>query len=425
MCGIVGLVGQKNNVVEAVVYGLEGLEYRGYDSAGIACTDSGDTKIICAKACGELSALKAQLHEQPISGLAAIGHTRWATHGRVTLENVHPHFDCSGTIALVHNGIIENYHELGTMLKAEGHIFKSDTDSEVVAHLLESILDRGLSPKKALHELVSRLDGAYALVIMLGGRSDELLFVRKRSPLCLGLGKNKSAVVSDLVAFDADIEKYAIIPDQTYGFLRMGEVEAYSFDGFSAEITYTPHIHNASSRDRGGHAHYMLKEIYEQKGIVHRIVTALNDLGDEWIKGLGYTSASQASESLKKLTHVDLIACGTSYYAASLGAFFLRDIAGIDTSVTRASEFAYNPILMKNRLYGVVSQSGETADTLEVLRALKRQEQSVFGIVNVEKSSMAREADGFFAMHAGPEISVASTKSFTAQVVVFCSQNSA
>ena len=413
MCGIVGCIGKKD-VVCNVLSGLETIEYRGYDSAGIVCRDENTQALVWVKACGDLIALKEALGKKPLHAPIALGHTRWATHGGVTTENTHPHFDCHHTIALVHNGIIENYRVLRAELESRGHVFRSQTDTEAIAHLLEEKLKTTTSPKEALLATVKELEGSFALAILLRDLDDTLLFVRNRSPLCIGLGEDSASVVSDMLSFDESIQKYAIIPDQTVGIVRANFCEVYNFDGSLCELTYQPFVWLGQLKNKKNYAHYMLKEIHEQKQVIIDVVKYVRTLGNVWHSAIGLQK-----EDIQKLESIFGVACGTSYHAACMAHQYMRSIAHIHSFAERASEFLYQPDMpLKNCLYYVLSQSGETADTLEALRMLKKSGQKVLGIINVPTSSMARESTGILHMNAGLEVAVASTKSFTVQVVL-------
>ena len=408
MCGIIGYVGKKPSS-EVLLEGLKRLEYRGYDSAGI-CVDSPEGfKII--KSTGKLKNLLAIVPPRPF-GHNGIGHTRWATHGGVTEANAHPHTDCSGKIAVVHNGIIENYEKLRELLKDKGHSLRSDTDTEVVAHLIEQCYKGDLT--KAVLETLSLLKGTYGLVVMHQDHPDMLVGARNGSPLIMGVGDGEMFLASDASAIISYTKQVIYLQD--------GEVVTVTPDSFQTmdmdENVIDKNIDiiewEAESFEKSGYDHYMLKEIYEQSESIVRGMKGRLDRAHATghLGGLNMTT-----EELLKVERVVIIAAGTSYHAGLVAAYLLESMAGIPAHAEIASELRYrNPIIEKNTLYFAISQSGETMDTLYAMRELQRKGARVLGICNVVGSTIARESDGGVYIHSGPEIAVASTKAFTSQM---------
>ncbi len=408
MCGIIGYVGKKPSS-EVLLEGLKRLEYRGYDSAGI-CVDSPEGfKII--KSTGKLKNLLAIVPPRPF-GHNGIGHTRWATHGGVTEVNAHPHTDCSGKIVIVHNGIIENYEKLRELLKDKGHSLKSDTDTEVIAHLIEQCYKGDLT--KAVLETISLLKVTYGLVVMHQDHPDMLVGARNGSPLIMGVGDGEMFLASDASAIISYTKQVIYLQD--------GEVVTVTPDSFQT-MDLDENIINkdidiiewkAEAFEKGGYDHYMLKEIYEQSQSIVRGMKGRLDRAHATghLGGLNMTT-----EELLKVERVVIIAAGTSYHAGLVAAYLLESMAGIPAHAEIASELRYrNPIIEKNTLYFAISQSGETMDTLYAMRELQRKGARVLGICNVVGSTIARESDGGVYIHSGPEIAVASTKAFTSQM---------
>ncbi|MCQ2604151.1 MAG: glutamine--fructose-6-phosphate transaminase (isomerizing) [Spirochaetia bacterium] len=408
MCGIIGYCGKKASS-EVLLEGLKRLEYRGYDSSGI-CVDSPEGfKII--KKTGKLKNLLSIVPERPF-GHNGIGHTRWATHGGVTDANAHPHTDCTGKISIVHNGIIENYETLRRLLKEKGHTFKSDTDTEVIAHLIESCYKGNLT--KAVLEALSLLKGTYGLVVMHQDHPDVLVGARNGSPLIMGIGDGEMFLASDAAAI-ISYTKQVI-------YLKDGEVVTVTPDGFQTVDLDEKAVEKdidvveweAEAYEKGKYPYFMLKEIYEQSKSIQRGMNGRIDmeLATGHLGGLNMTP-----EELLKVERVVIIAAGTSYHAGLVAALLLENLARIPAHAEIASEIRYrNPIIEKNTLYFAISQSGETADTLYAMRELQRKGARVLGICNVVGSTIARESDGGVYIHSGPEIAVASTKAFTSQL---------
>ena len=411
MCGIVGYLGHRQ-ATEVLVEGLSKLEYRGYDSAGVAVNTGSDLEIRKFK--GRLAILAEDLQKNPIHGGLGIGHTRWATHGEPSDVNSHPHFNMDKTIAVVHNGIIENYIELKEELQAEGVVFLSQTDTEVVAHLVDKYYEGNLLD--AVYKATERLRGAYALGVICNDNSQELVSVRKDSPLVVGLGEGENFIASDIPA----ILKYT----RNVYFLENGEFVHIVGDKVTIldenknvvnkevnEITW-----DVEAASKGGYEHFMLKEVYEQpNGVKETLIRRLNSNEEIQLDDIKMTK-----EDLDKINKVYIIACGTAYHAGLVGKFAIEKFAKIPVETDIASEFRYrDPFVDENTLVILVSQSGETADTLASLRYAKDRGARILSVTNVVGSSIARESDDVFYTWAGPEISVASTKAYTTQLVSF------
>ncbi len=411
MCSVVGYVG-KNYSRSFVMKGLARLEYRGYDSAGFACLHPGDNRVMYTKAKGGVSNLLKNFETSPIDGHIGLGHTRWSTHGGATTENAHPHFDCERNISIVHNGIIENHRDLRATLEQEGHTFHSETDTEIIAHLLESLLTRHDNPKNALIELVNTLEGAYAFAIIMSSNPESMIVARKRSPLCVGSGEGEMFVASDLLAFADRTSNVLFLPDECFAFVKKDSVELFDFTGnkLSAnfQIVEVPQVDDL----KNGYEHYMLKEIYDQKKVIKDTVRNYRAQAADIWKQMGL-SAPQ----VKCLQQISLIGCGTSWHAGLVAQFFFESLAGIKVNVGLASEMRYKTFFPDPYSIAIaISQSGETADTLEALRFVKNQKMHTVALVNVSSSTMVRQTDGYLPLYAGPEVAVASTKAFTAQV---------
>ncbi|MDR3646085.1 MAG: glutamine--fructose-6-phosphate transaminase (isomerizing) [Candidatus Babeliales bacterium] len=409
MCGVVGYIG-KSYCRDYIIQGLSRLEYRGYDSSGIACIEPKDKKLVFLKSEGRLQNLIEKFNDFPINGFAGIGHTRWSTHGIVSQQNAHPQFDCQKTISIVHNGIIENHNDLRLKLESAGHIFNSTTDTEVIAHFLEDLLVLHKALMPALISLIKCLEGAYAFACLLQDFSDQIIVVRKRSPLCIGVGQDEMFIASDLLAFSGRTNKVLFLPDESFAIITKDLIQLFDFNGNALPIDIKEVITDSTLSQMGAYESYMLKEIYEQKSVINKCVTSFK-ASNIW-DNLGVTP-----EFIKNLDTINLIACGTSWHAAKIAQFFFEKICLIPTRVFLASEFRYMPFFPETKsLYLAISQSGETADTLEALALVKSMGCASAVITNVASSSMVRQADGFLLTHAGPEIAVASTKSFTAQL---------
>jgi glucosamine--fructose-6-phosphate aminotransferase (isomerizing) len=410
-CSIVGYIGETLSKA-FVELGLSRLEYRGYDSAGFACLTQQDGELAIVKAEGKLEKLKEKLKKDLVNGFVGIGHTRWATHGAATEANAHPHTDTTGKIAVVHNGIIENFFELKKEMLTRGHVFLSETDTEVIPHVLEDTIAKHGNLKDALHDTVSILKGAYAFVGILKDYPKTILAARKSSPICIGIGNNEMFVASDFLAFAGKTNKVVFLPDESYALVTKDSLCIYGFDGTALPIEIKTIDVPAQAYDKFQHEHFMLKEIYEQRNAIRASVAFYKALGSDIWKHLGITP-----EYARNLKSIQFFACGTSWHASRIAQFFFESLAHVPVSTHLASEFRYMPFFPReNTLYVAISQSGETADTLEALRMIKSFNQPVVTLTNVISSAMAREALGFLPLKAGPEIAVASTKAFTTQI---------
>ena len=407
MCGIVGYTGNKN-AKEILLKGLRNLEYRGYDSAGVAVFDGREVKTV--KEEGRLKNLNEKLLKTPLSGNIGIGHTRWATHGAPCAINSHPHTSQNGKIAVVHNGIIENYEQLRAMLKSKGYEFKSETDTEVIPHLIDMYYDGNILC--AVKKAVSHLDGSYALGVICEYEPDKLIAVRNHSPLIIGMGEGENFIASDIPAILSETRKITFLNDRELAVITSDSVDIY--DGEGHKVTRLPETVNISetAAQKGGYEHFMLKEIHEQPDAVR------DTLSGRLTKGNPVKFDGFSREIVDRFEKICIIACGTAYHAGLVGKMAVEKFAKIPTDVELASEFRYNdPLIDSNTLVVAISQSGETADTLAGVRLAKRMGAYVLAITNVLGSSISREADTVFYTYAGPEISVASTKAYTTQLV--------
>ena len=407
MCGIVGYIGFRN-ASEILVQGLEKLEYRGYDSAGIAVKS--ESEIVVCKEKGRLENLKESLIENPVLGNIGIGHTRWATHGEPSKTNSHPHTSEDGLTAVVHNGIIENFFELKEFLKDNGYHFNSETDTEVIPHLIDYYYEGDFFD--ALKKAVSKLKGSYALGVISQYEPDKLFAVRKDSPLIVGVGEGENFIASDIPAILSETRDVYFLEDGEFVVLKGNYVEITDINGKIVEKEIFKVDFSQSSAEKNGYKHFMLKEIHEQpKAIADTLRGRLDENLNVNFDGLD-------DEVIKNVTKIYIVACGTAYHAGLIGRHAIEKLTGIPVFVELASEFRYNsPLIDKNTLVIVISQSGETADTLAGLRLSKKQGSYVLAITNVVGSTVSREADFVFYTYAGPEISVASTKAYTTQLV--------
>ncbi len=427
MCGIVGYVGPRS-AVPTVIEGLKRLEYRGYDSAGVAVLLDGRVEVV--KTVGKIKALEQLLEGRSISTNLAVGHTRWASHGRPSTPNAHPHSDCTGRLAVVHNGIIENYLHLKERLQAQGHQFTSETDTEVIAHLLEEHL-RGQGSgvgdqathnsqltthnlEAALRAAVKELEGSYALAVISDCAPGKVFVARKDSPLVIGLGEGENFIASDIPAVLPYTRKVYILEDGDIGIVSQEEVVLSDLEGRPSPREIFQVTWDAQAAEKGGREHFMIKEI-------HEIPRAIRDT----LRGrvtednqLSLTELKLTAEEIRGLERVFIVACGTAYHAGCVGKYLLEKLLRIPVEVDLASEFRYrNPVFTPNSLLIVITQSGETADTLGALREARRQGVKALAIVNVVGSSVYREADEVFCTWAGPEICVASTKAYVTQLI--------
>ena len=413
MCGIVGYVGKKR-VVPVIIDGLRRLEYRGYDSAGIAVAGNGDGLQV-RRAEGKLRNLEEVIRLKPLDGTYGIGHTRWATHGRPTEENAHPHRDCTGRIVVVHNGIIENYLQLKKQLVAAGHKFSTETDTEIIAHTVEKHLkEDGVSLEEAVRRTVLELKGVYALAVISQDDRDKIVAARNGPPAVIGLGKDEYFVASDVPAILYHTRDLFFLADGDLAVITPSGVQLSDFKGKPIvrqvqHVTWDPIM-----AEKGGFKHFMLKEIYEQPRAVRD--TTLGrvslDSGKVFLDEMEITE-----EEFAKMEKINIAACGTSWHAAQAGKFMIERLARVPVEVDYASEWRYrDPIVPKNTLTMLITQSGETADTIAAQREAKAKGSKTIGICNVVGSMVTREASGTIYTHAGPEIGVASTKAFTAQL---------
>ncbi|WP_066722408.1 glutamine--fructose-6-phosphate transaminase (isomerizing) [Sphingomonas pituitosa] len=408
MCGIVGIVG-KEDVAERLFEGLKRLEYRGYDSAGIA-TDV-DGKIERRRASGKLVNLGKELAAHPLPGTTGIAHTRWATHGGPTTNNAHPH--ATGEVALVHNGIIENFKALREELTARGRTFTSETDTEVVAHLVSEKVEAGMAPADAVREVLPRLHGAFALAILFRQHPDLLIGARLGSPLVVGYGEGETYLGSDALALAPLTQRISYLEEGDWVVITRDGADIYDRDNNPVERPITISGVTGELISKGNHRHYMLKEIYEQPIVVAQTLRSYLQRMEEKV------TLPIPDFDLSAIKRVTIVACGTSYYAGMVAKYWFEQFARVPVDIDVASEFRYRaPVMEEGGLMIVISQSGETADTLAALRHARSEGQTIAAVVNVPTSSMAREADLLLPTHAGPEIGVASTKAFTCQLAV-------
>jgi len=409
MCGIVGYIGNKN-ATDILIEGLGKLEYRGYDSAGIAVIESNDIQVEKHK--GRLSVLEESLKDNNIAGNLGIGHTRWATHGEPSDLNAHPHLNKDHTVAVVHNGIIENYLLLRQELMENGYQFVSETDTEVIPCLIDYYYDGDLV--EAVKKTVSRLKGAYALGIIHKDHPDMLIAVRKDSPLVVGIGEGENFVASDIPAILNYTRKVYLIDNNQMAVLTKDSVQVMKTDGTKVEKEIFNVDWDVEAAEKGGYAHFMLKEIHEQpKAIKDTLYPRVDEKGIVDIKDLNLDE-----EYIRRINKVYMVSCGTAYHAGLIGKALIEKYANIPVIADIASEFRYaNPFIDENTLMIVISQSGETADTLAALRLAKEKNAKVLAVTNVVGSSIARESDYVFYTWAGPEIAVASTKAYTTQII--------
>ena len=410
MCGIVGILGREP-VAPALIDALKRLEYRGYDSAGIATLENG--RLTRLRASGKLRNLQDKLKETPLSGHIGLGHTRWATHGRPNENNAHPH--ANDRVAVVHNGIIENFRELREELTAKGHVFATETNSEAVAHLVAEEMRQGSKPREAVAAALARLKGAFALVFLFEGELDLLIGARRGSPLAVGWGDDGVYLGSDALALAPFAREIAYLEEDDWVTLTREKTTFFDAAGRIVERARRPLQAGSLMVDKGNYRHYMAKEIHEQPEVVGRTLAHYLDLASGTAR-LPFDLAFDA----KALSRVTISACGTAFYAGLVARYWLERFARLSVDIDIASEFRYREApLPENGLMIVVSQSGETADTLAALRYAKAHGQHVLSIVNVETSTIARESDTVAQTLAGPEIGVASTKAFTCQLAVF------
>jgi glutamine---fructose-6-phosphate transaminase (isomerizing) len=411
MCGIIGVIANNNtNVSPLLIDGLKRLEYRGYDSAGIA-TLSREGELLCRRSEGKLSSLEHECTANPIDGNIGIGHTRWATHGKPTRNNAHPH--STSKVAVVHNGIIENFRELRTRLEAQGHVMTSDTDTEVIPHLITQYLDNGLPPEEAVALAIRQLHGTFALAILFAGKEKFLIAARRGSPLAIGFGEGQMYIGSDTIALSPFTSRFSYLEDGDLAHITQENVRIWDENNDLVSRAVRTSAHTSAITCKNGYRHYMLKEIHEQPSVLKSVLATYMDSES------GTVHLPPLPFEPEEITHINLVACGTSYYASMAGKYWLESLARIPVTLDIASEFRYRDgPLQPQGLSIFVSQSGETADTLAALRHARQQGQYVISLVNVVESSIARESDIFLPLQAGPEIGVASTKAFTTQLAV-------
>jgi glucosamine--fructose-6-phosphate aminotransferase (isomerizing) len=408
MCGIIGIVG-KEPVAQRLVEGLRRMEYRGYDSAGVCTLDDG--QLVRRRAEGKLMNLALELERHPAQGEVGIAHTRWATHGAPTTSNAHPH--ATGEVALVHNGIIENFKPLRDELKARGRLFESETDTEVVAHLVSEQVEAGKTPEEAVRVVLPRLRGAFALAIAFRQHPDMLIGARLGSPLVLGYGDGETYLGSDALALAPLTQKIAYLDEGDWAVVRRGGTEIFDKDNNRVEREVTTSGASAAAIEKGNYRHFMQKEIFEQPTVVAQTLRSYLRPVEQQV------ALPQIDFDISGIERITIVACGTSYYAGMVAKYWFEQFARTPVDIDFASEFRYRePVLQPGGLALFISQSGETADTLAALRHCKENGQTIAVVVNVPTSSMAREADLLLPTHAGPEIGVASTKAFTCQLAV-------
>jgi glucosamine--fructose-6-phosphate aminotransferase (isomerizing) len=412
MCGIIGYIGPKN-IVPLLIDGLKKLEYRGYDSAGIAVVESGELYLQRVK--GKINELENTLEGKTVSGQYGLGHTRWATHGRPSEENAHPHRDCTGSIVVVHNGIIENYLTVKKVLAEEGHKFVTETDSEIIAHLIEKYFAGNL--EDAVEKALKELEGDFAISVICTKDKDKIVVAKSGPPAVIGIGEGEYLVSSDINPLLAHTQDVVFLEDREMAIIRKDGVEFRDFDGNPLEKKQERLAWNPIMIEKRGYRHFMLKEIFEQPQVLRDTFEGRISL-DSGTVNLGEIEILPSS--LKDIARVVIIACGTSYHAALVGRYLIETLARVPVDVEYASEYRYRDFILDQKsLVVVVSQSGETADSLAALRAVKEGDPLTLAICNVIKSSIARESMGVLSTHAGPEIGVAATKTFSAQMAAF------
>jgi glucosamine--fructose-6-phosphate aminotransferase (isomerizing) len=411
MCGIVGYSGERE-APELLLDGLKRLEYRGYDSAGIAVIDG--EKVATKRSVGKLIELESALLKNPLKGTVGIGHTRWATHGKPSETNAHPHK--AGSIVVVHNGIIENYLNLKKMLEKKGHTFKSETDTEIIAHLIQSYLFKGNGFEQAVRNALKKIKGSHALLVICEKEPTKLIAARNESPLVIGMGEHEWFVASDIPAFLPYTRKVMFLDDEEMAVMSKKGLTISSFSGTKISKKITTIDWSPSMAEKGGYKHFMQKEIFEQPRAL--IDTFRGRIAEE--KGNVYLEdCTLTAKDIKRIEKIVIVACGTSWHAALVGKFMIEDLCRIPVAVDLGSEYRYrNPLLNTKTLLLLISQSGETADTLAALREGLKKKAHIISICNVVGSSMIRGSQGVIYTHAGPEIGVASTKAFTTQLVV-------
>lgn len=409
MCGIIGYIGAED-AVDILIEGLQRLEYRGYDSAGVAVCHQGELAL--RREVGKLNNLIKRLAKEPLSGQMGIGHTRWATHGRPTEFNAHPHTDNANELVVVHNGIIENYLSLKTRLQAEGYHFVSETDTEVIAHLIKSHFKGDL--KAAVLATIAELEGAYAICVMHVAEPNYLVAAKKNSPLLLGKGQDANFIASDVPAILRHTRDIIYMEDEQLAVVSQHQIQVFDLQGQPQDYEISHIDWNMVAAEKMGFDHFMLKEIHEQPTAFGQTLAGRVSEGEQ---KLYLDELNLSPEAVKDIRRICIVACGTAYYAGLVGKYLLEDGARIPVEVDLASEFRYRrPIVDAHTLVIAISQSGETADTLAAIQEAKAQGAKTLGIINVKGSAITRQVDGVLYIHAGPEISVASTKAFMAML---------
>ena len=410
MCGIIGYIG-KSKAAPILVDGLKRLEYRGYDSAGISTINN--RNIIVEKDTGKINEIEGKINFSKLDGNIGISHCRWGTHGKITRENAPPHVDCTGKISIVHNGIIENFSELKEMLIKKDHKFKSLTDTEVIAHLIEENYNGDI--EQAARKALQQIEGSYALGILCSDEPNRLIAARNESPLILGLGKNENFIASDVPAILKYTKKIIYLENSEIAVLTNNNVLVKNIDGKTIDKKIHEIKWDSELAEKGGFKHYMLKEIHEQPRAITETLNGRVENGNVNLS----EEINLSEQELRKIKRIVIVACGTSWHAALAGEFMLEELAKIPVEVEYASEFRYrNPIIDEGTLVIAISQSGETADTLAAIREAKEKNAKILSIINVKGSSIERESDSVLYTYAGPEIGVASTKAFTTQLIV-------
>jgi len=409
MCGIIGYIGKKDPV-EVLLDGLKKLEYRGYDSAGMAIVKG--NRIIRKRVKGRINALEEELKSSPIKGEYGIGHTRWATHGRPSEENAHPHQDCKGNIVVVHNGIIENYLNLKENLIRKGHKFKTETDTEIIPHVIEEHLKGNL--EDAVRQAVKELEGAFAIAVVSSKDREKIVVARKGAPVVIGIGRKEYFVSSDINPLLSYTRNVVFLRDKEIAVVGPEGVSFQTFSGKAINKDLEHVAWNPIMIEKGGYKHFMLKEIFEQPQVLRDTFKGRMslDTGKIHLHEMGISR-----NDLKRISRVIIVACGTSFNAGLVGRYFIETLARIPVDVEYASEYRYRDFISdKNALYIFISQSGETADTLAALKAVRKKNVLTLAVCNVDSSSITREAKGILLTHAGPEIGVAATKTFSSQM---------
>lgn len=411
MCGIVGYIGY-NKAVTILLDGIKRLEYRGYDSSGIAFVENGSLR--CEKAVGKIAELEKKLDGGKFDTHIGIVHTRWATHGAPTMNNAHPHMDCHKQIAVVHNGIIENYDYLKSRLEREGHIFQSETDTEVLAHLIEKYFQNNL--EKAVMEALKEVEGTYGIAVISTKDPHKIVAARKGSPLVIGIGNKEYFVTSDVSASLGHTRDVVYLDDNEVAILTLDHYETKTIQNIPTYKKVEEVLWNIDMIEKGGYEHFMLKEIHEQPQALRNVMRGRIETDHGPIKLGGLLSCEK---ELRKAKRIIIVACGTSWHAGLVGEYMLEELARMPVDVEYASEFRYrNPVIEEDTVVIAISQSGETADTLAAMREAKHKGAKLLSICNVVGSTIARESDCGIYLHIGPEIGVASTKAFTAQITV-------